>query len=197
MVKHKCLSIFWAYTSAIFTVTHVVQHCTAPHSTVLYLAALYCTGLFCTVLSCTKACAVHCITDLCMATKDPGYQGGFKGTESLAPLYSVHALHPCTVYKPCTPVQCTSLATCNKPSSQFSKNTVNILHRKSYFPAMLYGTELYCSVLAYSCILYWEQAVLSATYTVLYQYVVFAHWWMLCCPVGYVERGGPYLPWQA
>ena len=25
------------------------------------------------------------------------------------------------------------------------------------------------------------------------QYVVFAHW-MLCCPVGYVERGGPYLP---
>ena len=25
------------------------------------------------------------------------------------------------------------------------------------------------------------------------QYVVFAHW-MLCCPV---ERGGPYLPWQA
>ena len=29
----------------------------------------------------------------------------------------------------------------------------------------------------------------------LNQYVVFAHW-MLCCPVGYVERGGPYLPWQ-
>ena len=25
------------------------------------------------------------------------------------------------------------------------------------------------------------------------QYVVFAHW-MLCCPVGYVERRGPYLP---
>ena len=25
------------------------------------------------------------------------------------------------------------------------------------------------------------------------QYVVLAHW-MLCCPVGYVERGGPYLP---
>ena len=30
----------------------------------------------------------------------------------------------------------------------------------------------------------------------IYQYVVFAHW-MLCCPVGYVERRGPYLPWQA
>ena len=28
------------------------------------------------------------------------------------------------------------------------------------------------------------------------QYVVFAHW-MLCCPVGYVDRRGPYLPWQA
>ena len=28
------------------------------------------------------------------------------------------------------------------------------------------------------------------------QYVVFAHW-MLCCPVGYVERRGPYLPRQA
>ena len=27
------------------------------------------------------------------------------------------------------------------------------------------------------------------------QYVVFGHR-MLCCPVGYVERGGPYLPWQ-
>ena len=28
------------------------------------------------------------------------------------------------------------------------------------------------------------------------QYVVIAHW-VLGCPVGYVERGGPYLPWQA
>ena len=28
------------------------------------------------------------------------------------------------------------------------------------------------------------------------QYVVIAHW-VLGFPVGYVERGGPYLPWQA
>ena len=28
------------------------------------------------------------------------------------------------------------------------------------------------------------------------QYVVFAHW-MLYCPVSYVERRGPYLPWQS